>query len=190
MVAFAYALARGFDYVIVLHGDDQADIHDLLPLLRSGACANFDCCLGARFSRGARLRGYSALRTFGNIVYNMLFSVVTGKAIYDLGSGLNLYHTRMLADDFYRKFPDNLTFNYCMIMAASHYRQRVMFFPISWREEDQVSNVKLFSQATRVLKMLGSFCFRRAGFLTSELRVTPRADYTAQCITSTAKVER
>ena len=36
-VAFDYALTHGFDYVVVLHGDDQADLADLVPYLRRGA---------------------------------------------------------------------------------------------------------------------------------------------------------
>ena len=30
-VAFNYALKYKYDYLIVLHGDDQGDIHDLVP---------------------------------------------------------------------------------------------------------------------------------------------------------------
>ena len=32
--AFTYAKENEFDYVIVLHGDDQGDIHNLLPVLK------------------------------------------------------------------------------------------------------------------------------------------------------------
>ena len=35
-----------------------------------------------------------------------------------------------------------------------YYDQKCRFFPISWRETDQVSNVKLWNQAVTVLKML------------------------------------
>ena len=35
-VAFQYCLDNQFDYVIVLHGDDQGDIINLLPYLKSG----------------------------------------------------------------------------------------------------------------------------------------------------------
>ena len=181
-VAFAYALAAHFEYVIVLHGDDQGDIHDLLPLLQAGRHLQVDCLLGARFQPGAKLAGYSRFRTFGNRVYNLLFSLVAGLKIYDLGSGLNLYRTAIFADGFYRRFPDNLTFNYCMILAASYYQQHIAFFPISWKEDDQVSNVKLFSQAMNVLKMLWQFLLHRKAFITSELRMTPREEYTAQII--------
>ena len=81
------------------------------------------------------------------------------KRIYDLGSGLNMYSTKMLENKFYHKFPDRLTFNYCMILAAHFYKQNIKFFPISWREADQVSNVKLTSQAFNVLGMLFRYAF-------------------------------
>ena len=181
-VAFGYAVRGGFDYVIVLHGDDQGNIHDLLPVLKSGAYKETDCCLGSRFMRGSVLGGYSRFRTFGNRVYNGLFSIATGRKIRDLGSGLNLYSTKMLRDEFYFKFPDNLTFNYCMILAAAHYRHTSVFFPISWREEDQASNVKLVSQAAYVLKMVCTYFFKRGRYIKSEFREAVRPEYTAKII--------
>jgi glycosyltransferase involved in cell wall biosynthesis len=181
-VAFGYAVKNGFDYVVVLHGDDQGNIHDLLPILKSGAYKEVDCCLGSRFMRGSRLGGYSRFRTFGNRVYNALFSIAAGRRIRDLGSGLNMYSVRMLKDEFYFRFPDNLTFNYCMILAAAYYRHTALFFPISWREEDQVSNVKLVSQASYVLKMVCTYFFRRGRYIKSEFRENIRPEYTAKII--------
>lgn len=168
--AFAYAKQKGFDYVIVLHGDDQGDIHNLLPLLKKGIYKKYDCCLGARFMNGSKLKGYSKFRTFGNVIYNLLFSVVTKKRILDLGSGLNMYHVDMLESEFYKRFPDNLMFNYCMILAADYYKHKICFFPITWREDDQVSNVKMFHQAVTVLKMLFSYAVNPGEFMLSECR--------------------
>ncbi len=48
----------------------------------------------------SKLLGYSKFRTFGNIVYNMIFSIALGKNIKDLGSGLNMYNTKILKDNF------------------------------------------------------------------------------------------
>ena len=169
-VAFKYAKEHGFDYVIVLHGDDQGDISNIVPYLESGEYRNYDCFLGARFMKGSRLEGYSGFRTFGNIVYSLLFSVVCGKWITDLGSGLNLYRVSILESDFYLKYKDNLMFNYCMIMGSTFYRHRIRFFPIIWREDDQVSNVKMVNQAVVVLKLLGSFLLHRKKFVVSEHR--------------------
>lgn len=131
--------------------------------------------------RGSRLKGYSLFRTFGNIVYNFLFSAVVKNRIFDLGSGLNMYSVSMLKDLFYIKFPDKLTFNYCMILASHYYKHRIMFFPITWREEDQVSNVKMASQAISVLKILASYGWNH-NFILTELREIPREAYLADVI--------
>ena len=180
-VAFRYAVEQGFDYVIVLHGDDQGNIHDMYKVLKKGIHRRYDCVLGGRFMRGSKLKGYSWFRTFGNIVYDFLFSAVVRDRIFDLGSGLNLYSVEMLKDPFYLKFPDNLTFNYCMILASHYYKHHIRFFPISWREEDQVSNVKMASQAISVLKMLGAYAWNHE-FTRSELREQIREEYSADII--------
>ena len=81
-VAFDYAIKEKFDYVMVLHGDDQGEIHDFLPVLRTGMYRQYDCILGARFMKGSKLQGYSKIRTFGNILYDFLFAAVIRKRVF------------------------------------------------------------------------------------------------------------
>lgn len=181
-VAFQYAMDHGFDYVIVLHGDDQGDISNILPYLKNKAYEKYDCFLGARFMKGSQLQGYSKFRTFGNRVYDFLFSVGCGYKIYDLGSGLNMYRVDILKDKFYLKYKDNLIFNYCMIMGSAYYKHKVKFFPIVWREDDQVSNVKMVNQAITVLKLLGSFVINKKRFVESEHRDKAVKAYTVQVV--------
>lgn len=169
-VAFNYAQNNGFDYLAVLHGDDQGSISDLLPLLKDNIHRQYDCCLGGRFLRESKLVGYSKFRTFGNGVFNIIFSVALGKRIYDLGAGLNLYSVDMLKSGFYEKFPDNLTFNCYMLFGMAALKQKAMFFPITWREEDQVSNVKMTKQAWQTLKMAVGYFFGRKSFMLKEAR--------------------
>jgi len=181
-VAFEYAMANNFDYVILLHGDDQGDIVNILPYLKNREYEKYDCFLGARFMKGSQLQGYSKFRTFGNRVYNMLFSIGCGYKVYDLGSGLNMYKVDILRDRFYKKYKDNLIFNYCMVMGSAYYKHKVKFFPIIWREDDQVSNVKMVNQAVTVLKLLGSYVLNKKKFVESEHRDKVVEQYTAQVI--------
>jgi len=180
-VAFRYAIENNYDYVIVLHGDDQGRLSDFVPVPAERYYRKHDCILGARFMRGSRLEGYSAFRTFGNIVYDFLFAFVVRKKIYDLGSGLNMYSVKMLRDGFYEKFPDNLMFNYCMILASQYYGHDIRFYPISWREEDQVSNVKMMNQAVTVLNMLKEYYFDPA-VITDDYREKAVEAYEADII--------
>lgn len=187
-MSFLYAIEHGFDYVCMLHGDDQGDIHDFIPMLDRDIHKKHDCVLGARFMRGSKLEGYSRFRTFGNIVYNFIFAFVTRQRIFDLGSGLNIYKTEMLKDRFFEKFPDNLMFNYVMILASHYYHHDLVFYPVSWREEDQVSNVKMMNQALSVLKMAGEYFFRNEA-IKKEYRETVREAYTCSRITEETKGE-
>ena len=180
-VAFNYACENGYDYCIVLHGDDQGRIDDFLEMMAKGYYKKHDCILGARFMRGSRLEGYSLFRTFGNVVYDFLFAFVTGRRIYDLGSGLNMYSTRMLKDKFYEKFPDNLMFNYCMILASEYYGHDIKFYPISWRETDQISNVKMTSQAIKVLSMMWDY-YKNPAVICDDYRDEAKESYEAEII--------
>lgn len=183
-VAFGYAAAHGYGHLVVLHGDDQGDIRDLLPLLQSGEYRQYDCCLGSRFMKGSRIQGYSALRVVGNHGFNWLFSLVAGKKITDLGSGLNLYAVEPLRNEYYKKFPDTLYFNDCMILALCHLKQRVLFFPISWREEDQVSNNKLTSFGLSLLGLCRQFLAGRDAFVQKEWRAKIIEEYSSTVVAS------
>lgn len=181
-VAFDYAIKNNFDFVITLHGDDQGDICNIIPYLESKEYEKYDCLLGARFMKGSKLQGYSKFRTFGNIVYNIIFSCCLGKKIFDLGSGLNMYKVEILKNKFYTKYKDNLMFNYCMVIGSSFYKHNIKFFPIIWKEDDQISNVKLTSQAIIVLLLLFSYVFNKKKFIQSEHRENIINEYNAKII--------
>lgn len=176
-VGFKYAIKNNFDYIIVLHGDDQGDINDIEPIIQTKEYEKHDCMLGSRFKKGSKLIGYSKFRIFGNRVFNIIFSIGLLKNISDLGSGLNMYSVPMLKNNFYNKYPDNLTFNCYMLLAAKQYKQDINFFPITWREEDQVSNVKMVSQATNTLKLITKYVFLRKKFLEREHRNKIHEEY-------------
>lgn len=181
-VAFKYAIENAFDYIIVLHGDDQGSIADFIPLIKGGKHKQYDCLLGARFKKGSQLPGYSKFRIFGNIIFNILFSIVLGKRIYDLGAGLNMYSVNMLRERYYFKFPDNLTFNCYMLFATAALKQKFFFSPITWREDDQISNVKMTKQAVQTLKMLTLFGLRRKAFLYEEARAVQHKEYEQELV--------
>ena len=175
--AIVYAMKNGYSHVVVLHGDDQGDIRDLIPVLDNGWHGRYDACLGARFMSKARLMGYSRFRVMGNLVFNLLFTLAAGRRLYDLGSGLNIYSVATLSSRYWMRFPDNLMFNYRMILAHALRSDSILLFTISWREDDQVSNVKLFSQAGRTLAILWRYVIAKRHFLHREFRSIPRIDY-------------
>jgi len=142
-LAFARAGAAGATHVLILHGDNQAASAEA-GLLLDVAERNpgTQTVLGSRFSRESRLHGYDRKRIWGNKVLNALYSVVTGRRLQDLGSGLNLFALRDLDRRTYLRFANALTFNYELILDLVARRVAFRYVPITWREEDQVSNAR------------------------------------------------
>lgn len=159
-VAFNYAVDNHFDYVAVLHGDDQGDINDLIPYIKNDEIEKHDSMLGSRFEKKSILVNYSKFRIFGNIVFNKVLSVAVGRRLTDLGSGLNIYKTDFLKNKFYLGFPDSLTFNVYMLLYSVWSKSDFCFFPLTWREEDQVSNAKFVKQSCEILSLVKKYVFK------------------------------
>lgn len=155
-LAFQYALKEEFDHVIILHGDDQGNLSDMreeLKIISQIPLEKF--CFGARFHPGSKLKGYSAFRILGNLIFNGLSSVLTRRMIFDLGgSGLNIFPMKLLKHHPFLEYSNDLTFHVYLLLNALKLKQQIEFIPVSWREDDQISNVKLTSQSFKLLKIL------------------------------------
>ncbi len=184
-VAFNYAREKGYTHIAVLHGDDQGRIADLIPHLHAGDHVHHECLLGARFMKGSSLPGYSLPRIAGNLAFNLLFSAAAMRMLYDLGSGLNLFATRAMEKMPYMRFANRLTFNYYLILGLVHYKIDFKFFPIVWREDDQVSNAKLMNHGMNMLKLLWRYVTGPSRFFAEDY-TEPGTVYTAQTVFSTA----
>ncbi|MGK0366906.1 MAG: glycosyltransferase involved in cell wall biosynthesis [Thermoproteota archaeon] len=152
-VAFNYSIRNDSDRLVILHGDDQAEPNEILELL-SLSQASKSTVLGSRFMMKSRRVGYQKTRVFGNIVLNILFSILTLKTTRDLGSGLNVY----LVDDIkkvnYLDLTDSFNFNVELLLELYKKKIKIIFSPITWTETDQISNAKNLSVAISMVKSL------------------------------------
>lgn len=185
-VAFNLALDHDFTHLIVLHGDDQGSIDDLVPFLRSGAFQEWDCLLGGRFMRGSRLQGYSMMRTVLNRGCNLLFSAITLRDVRDLGAGLNMYRVAAFQDRKYLNFVNSLSFNQVLLLYSIAARHKMRFFPLTWREDDQISNVRMARMGVQLARNVLSFTFARRKLLELDSAGVARLDYGSDWIAGDA----
>lgn len=156
-VSFHAAEKFNFTHACIFHGDDQADLLDLINIPEK--LYKNDCILGSRFSKGSKLNGYSSIRIMGNLFFNTLFSLVLRKNIYDLGSGLNVFSRKFFIDRRITTFPDGMYFNQSLLILIAKYYS-FQYFAIQWSEKDQVSNVRNFQMGIDTLKNLFSEKFK------------------------------
>ena len=166
--AFLFALENNFDYVVTIHGDDQANIADVVREIKKGRHRTHDFLVGARFHPVSELIGYSRFRIFGNCVLNVLCSIIARRKIYDMIAGLNCYKIDFVRPLFFLNFPNDLTFDAHFLLYAIYKSANFAYFPLVWREEDQISNAKVFHQAFIVLKLFAAYMFMPRAALFAE----------------------
>lgn len=154
-VAFLAGEKLKMDYVAILHGDNQAktaELHDLIDVTERQP--DTGAILGCRFMKGSKLVGYNWQRIWGNRAINLLYSVVALRPSKDLGSGLNIFRLRDLADHEYLGFGDTITFNIDLLLYYFRKKTKLTFVPITWTEEDQISNARNFKVGTTAINKL------------------------------------
>jgi dolichol-phosphate mannosyltransferase len=176
-VGFQYAIQEDFDWIVVLHGDDQGSITDFRKVIVNSQFMDVDAVLGSRFMKGSSLAGYSRFRIYGNYIFNIIYSICLGRRVRDLGAGLNMYRVSSLRLDQIYRFPDNLTFNCVMLCSEIIHGDRIIFYPITWREFDQVSNVIYFRQSMQTLYIALSVLLKPNKFTSMEHRINTDLSY-------------
>lgn len=154
-LAFDYAIQNSFTHVAIFHGDDQGSYQDLIKMMKliSESSKDFSI-LGTRFGFGSSLINYSTVRRVGNLCLNLLFSIRTQKFLTDLGSGVNIFCMEDIKKIDYYKLTDSLTFNYELLLNICHSKFLFQYYPIEWKEYDQISNAKGFNIFFKALIIL------------------------------------
>lgn len=152
-VAFNYATENEYDFVIILHGDDQARVQDISRLL-SNSYQTKHSTLGSRFMFKSNRVGYQKTRTLGNIVLNIIFTLITFRITKDLGSGINVFSVNDLKKIKLDQLSNSFNFNVDLLLSFYKNKLPISFLPITWVETDQVSNAKNLSVALSMLKSL------------------------------------
>lgn len=171
-VGFIKAKSEGFSHVFVLHGDDQADFRDALGPLEqihnSNSESTPDAFIGARFHPMSHLIGYSRFRKFGNKCLNIVFGIVTRRRIMDLIAGINIFRVGFYDQNIILRFPNSLTFDAHMLLLTTSQKGKLEYFPITWREEDQVSNAKTIRQGFVILRLLLTYLLQGSRVLAKD----------------------
>lgn len=158
-IAFTLAKQKDFTHLLILHGDHQASIYDVPVLIENIIQKNGITTLGSRFLSLKNLSGYSQTRKMGNIILNLIYSIVTREKISDLGSGLNIFRISDFPSEIYQNFDNEFTFNMDILLYIIRKNIEFQYVPIKWSTVDQVSNAKSLKVGFKTLKKLFDWVF-------------------------------
>ena len=129
---FDYAIERGFDFVILLHGDGQYDPEMLPSFIASAEGAECAVVLGSRtLPGGCSPRGVMPLyKIVGNRLLTCVFNALLGSSLSEFFCGYRMYSVNALRVLNYKAYSDDLHFDTNILIEALHRKLRILELPV------------------------------------------------------------
>lgn len=153
------ALARGADYVVMIHGDYQYDARMITPaveILRLGIC---DVVLGNRIrTRSEALAGgMPPIKYLANRILTIVQNLLSGQNLGEWHSGFRAYSRRVLEAIPYHANSDGFLFDSQFLLQTVHFEFKLGDVPVPVRYFDQASTIGLRDSAIYALATLWTF---------------------------------
>jgi glycosyltransferase involved in cell wall biosynthesis len=168
------ALARGADFVVMVHPDDQYDAR-LVPaaveILRLGV---LDLVLGNRIRtrREALSGGMPRVKYLANRGLTLVENMLTGQNLGEWHSGFRAYRRELLETVPFERNSDDFVFDSQLLLQAVHFGFRVGDIPMPVRYFEEASSISFRRASTYAMATLGALAGWYAHRL--HLRRSPR----------------
>ena len=174
-LGYRYAMERGYDVVVLLHGDGQYAPEVMPRLLAPFADPATDAVFGSRMMvpGAARRGGMPLYKRFGNRVLTWLENRMLGAGLTEFHSGYRAYRVQTLARLPFERNTDDFHFDTEIIIQLLLARARIVEVPIPTYYGDEICHVNGIPYA---LNCLRTILVSRANRL--QLLYDPRFDVT------------
>lgn len=177
-VCYHEALARGADYVVMLHPDYQYDarvIPAAIDMLRLGIC---DVILGNRIRTRAEALagGMPRLKYLANRGLTLIENILSGQNLGEWHSGFRAYTRRVLETVPFERNSDDFVFDSQFLVQCVHFGFKVGDIPVPVRYFDEASSINLRRSSVYAVQTMGFFArwlAHRAG-LRRDRRLCPK----------------
>ena len=155
---YQYFIERGFDVVVLLHGDGQYAPEILAHLYRPIVDGNADAVFGSRMMKtyGGPLKGGMPLYKYaGNRVLTIFENTALGMHLTEFHSGYRAYNLHALKEIDFSKMTDKFHFDTEIIIKLHHQRFRILEVPIPTYYGDEicyVNGVKYAKDVARAVR--------------------------------------
>ena len=176
-LGYEYALAKGYDYVVLLHGDGQYApeyLPDLiLPTLEAGAQVVF----GSRMMEPGQARrgGMPLYKYLGNRVLTTFENLLLGADLTEFHSGYRLYGARALKKINFKLNTDDFHFDTQIIIQCLAAGERIVEVPIPTYYGDEICHVNGMKYAADVVGSVLDYRLHQLGVTRTE-RYVPVGD--------------
>jgi glycosyltransferase involved in cell wall biosynthesis len=168
---YRYAIEKGFDIVVLLHGDGQYAPEVLPSLLEPLERDEADMVFGSRMAKGGTpLEGGMPLYKYlGNKILTFAENKMLGMSLSEFHSGYRLYSCHALKQISFERFSDDFHFDTEIIILFKDRGLRIFERPIPTYYGNEICNVNGLHYAYNCLKAVTKYWMYKHGFLKNEL---------------------
>lgn len=173
---YRQAIARGWDVVVLLHGDGQYAPELLPEMVAPIESGGADAVLGSRMlmQGGARRGGMPLYKFAGNRILTRFENAVTGLGLSEWHSGYRAYSVEALKEIPFGRNSDGFDFDTEVILQLAEAGRRIVEIPIPTYYGDEVCYVNGVAYAWDVAKDVLRWRLQRAGFGSGDLAFVDR----------------
>ena len=164
---YRYAIGRGYDIVVLLHGDGQYAPEIMQQLLDPLEQGHADLVMGSRMMQGGHpLKGGMPLYKFvGNKILTRCENLLLGTRFAEFHSGYRLYNCHALAQVPFERFSNDYHFDTEIIIHFLHQGLRILERPIPTYYGDEISYLNGIPYAYRCMEAVVRYRLHQSGLL-------------------------
>jgi len=159
---YNYALKKGYDIVVMVHGDAQYPPEYILKLIKPIEDNKADFVFGSRMA-GHPIKGGMPLYKFlGNIFLTSVENIVLRTRLSEFHSGFRAYSLKALKDIPLDKDSDGFHFDSEIIIQLVCAKKRINEIVIPTHYGDEKCNVKVINYGLNILKELAKYLLTKS----------------------------
>lgn len=161
--AYQYAIDRGFDIVVMLHGDAQYAPEKIPLLLEPLEKGKADMVFGSRMKGHPLKGGMPLIKFIGNKILTWVENTILGLNLSEYHSGFRLYSCEAMKKIPFHLCADDFHFDTDILIQFKIANLRIAERPIPTYYGDEKSHVKIFSYGFNILKSLYGYILHKWG---------------------------
>ncbi|MFB3851371.1 MAG: bifunctional glycosyltransferase/class I SAM-dependent methyltransferase [Acidobacteriota bacterium] len=173
---YKYAIEKGYDYVILLHGDGQYAPESLSDFIKTAEKEKPAMVCGSRMlnKRSALKGGMPYYKFLGNIILTTYQNIMLNTKISEFHSGYRMYKTEVLKKLNLDKYTDNFHFDTEIMVELIHRSEKIVEIPIPTYYGGEICYVNGLKYAFNVFLSVLRYKLWSLGFVSCDW-VDPRS---------------
>lgn len=167
---YKYAIEKGYDYVILLHGDGQYAPEYLPHFIRAAKEERPAAVIGSRMliKKNALKGGMPLYKFLGNIILTTYQNLMLNTKMSEFHSGYRMYSTEALKKLHLDKYTDDFHFDTQILVELIHNNEKIIEIPVPTFYGDEICYVNGIKYAFNVFKSVLRYKLWSIGLLSCE----------------------